>query len=393
MKKIMFLISLILLVWGCMGAEKGGSSGSKSRTKSLVKFDKIRESQEITSTTLIAQEDTIPIGKSIQNNQKSSQFSITEQELIDTTPLRLVPWNIRNKIIPLKHRFGDYVLTRHLNGTYYLGNDSIIIRESYPNILLYLADDFGRLESKIEYYDTNQVLLNVVDLRKIPLPQKYISKSTFGLHGRGEFLSEVSPYVIPKNYKDIADSLLVDIEVSLRRASPYRVIDYSVMGLDKNQQTIGFENIVVVLDESGKEIFRESFGKTITGSFIDESSKFLCLDFSNTRYTDSKANVGALIIKELSTGKTLLNYKAKDGEYNGGLSFQEVKRDFLFFTFGPERGRRTEEIYAIRGLLDFKNRKFYKMTLTKTELERKKEENLFYFKEIDLKEWTLVQKF
>lgn len=375
MKKIVVIANFLFIVLSC-GQTK--SSPTKSNSKEELKENSIELNAVDTD---IKKSDTL-------NNLSLSDV------LTDTTPIRLLPVGIRNKILPQKHYIGKYELSRRNNGTYYLQNDTSIIRESYPNILLHIKKDYGRLESRIEYYDSNQVLINTIDLREnLPLSIENIKKTTFGLSGEGEFLSTETPYRVSENFKEIADTLLVDIEVALNKASPFRIIDYSIKGIDKNQLIMGFESIVLILNEKGEEIYKGVYGKAISGSFINEDNKFLCLDFSTTNYTNPNAKEGTLLIIDLATGKTLLNYKSIKDEYEGGLSFQEVKRNLLFFNLGPKINKRTNEVFAIRGLLDFNTRRFYKVTLTKDELEKKQKNNPAYFKDIRFEEWTLITEF
>ncbi len=98
-------------------------------------------------------------------------------------------------------------------------------------------------------------------------------------------------------------------------------------------------------------------------------------------------------VNDLKSQKVLFEYEAIDTEDGDGLSFQEIKRNKLFFSLGPDPIKQTEEIYAVRGLIDFENRKVYKRTHTKEEYEKRKKENIWFFREIDLSEWTLIKTF
>ena len=349
---------------------------------------------DVGSSIGVEQQDASTSEKTKIEMNKTELLSASERIQVDTTPYRLLHPLVRNKITTEYRHFGNWTLRRQTSGDYYFSNDSLIIRESYPHILLYIGEDYGRLESKIEYYDSNRVLVNTYDLRQnVPLSPEHKEKFTFGLKGSGEFLREVQPYSIPENFKDLADTLLVDIEVALGSASPYRVIDYQIRGLKKNHNIIGCENIIVVLDEKGAVLYQEKFDKAFGSPFIDENNKFLVIGFHKTSYTNPNSKLGDIVIVDLKTGKILLEHHCDEIEKHGGYGFQEVKQNLLFFTLGPQHNLITEELYAIRGLIDFKNRRLYKIKYSKEVYEKKKKENLFFFKEINLSEWELVKSF
>ncbi|MEL7001614.1 MAG: hypothetical protein AAFN93_02635 [Bacteroidota bacterium] len=295
-------------------------------------------------------------------------FDSTSLIEMDSIPLRFLPYQERIKKTPIYRKIGEVTLRHQINGSYQFIDGEYRIKEMYPNVLEYYH---GTGITKIEYLNQDQsIVASVIPDKIIPLSDEHIAKASLG-HFDGEVISKIESDLQYTSFKDESDTLLYDYELFSSLNVAYRILSFQIWGLNADRSVIGFENIVIVLDEFGEEIFKESFDKLLCGSFISSGHELVCLNFVNNTYTNKESIYGELLIKEIDSNITLLNRHLQDdeGEFNGNLSIQEVEEDIVLIDFDLKIENKKHERYIKAGLIDFNERSLYSKYVSKDDFE------------------------